>query len=106
MYKPLDSGLRRNDGARGFFPFSLGGYGRQSDGAEGGMGLAVGSAWGIAGPACCGQGLAWIVLLRLMGRGQAGMTGLLKSGFGPRRHSGLPAAGRDVADRHGLRGCG
>ena len=29
-----------------------------------------------------------------MGRGQAGMTGLLKSGFGLRRHSGLPAAGR------------
>ena len=38
--------------------------------------------------------MAQIVLLRLMGRRQAGMTGLLKSGFRLRRHSGLPAAGR------------
>ena len=41
---------------RGGSPFSLGGYGRpQGRAVEGGMGLAVGSAGGSAGPACCGQ---------------------------------------------------
>ena len=40
---------------------------------------------GESAPACRRQELARMVLLRLMGRRQAGMSGLLKSGFRLRR---------------------